>query len=258
MPENEDIQPTNEPVETPEPEVVETPEPVVEETHPLEPGGKRFAEVYGEMKDARREAQELRERLARVEGQIQSRPEPAKEPTFYTHQQLQMAVDQGKITPGQMSDQLAWQRAQEMRRDIERTQVENERKRTAVSEINQYIEKIPSLMTSGSPEFNRVARAAREIAEETGKSMDDPVVQRRALREAFGTIDKVTAIKRATDMPRGQNNMDTTPSGGGSIAAGGKVDPLRNVPQVFKDHWKRLGYTQERMIEEAKFIKPRR
>ena len=249
--------------ETPTEPVVEpeiTPEVTPGETHPLEPGGKRFAEVYGEMKDARREAQELRERLARVEGQVAAKPvTPVPQPQFYTPQVLQAAVDTGKITPAQMADQLAWQRAEEMRVRVDKDSEQRIRTQSALSEINSYIEKAPSLRDSRSPEFERVARAAREIAEEIGRGVDDPLVQRRALREALGPLDRLAKVRAAVDTARGMNNMDTETRGaGGQSSNTSKVDPLKDVPQMYKDHWDRLGYSQERRIAEAKFIKPRR
>lgn len=243
-------------VKTEEP-VAET--PVIEpDPHPLEPGGKRFAEVYGEMKDARREAQDLRERLARVEGQI-SVQKPATTPQFYTSQQLQAAVDTGKITPAQMSDQLAWQRAYESEQRVEQKLEAKQRAQSALNEINQYVDKVPALMQTTSPEFQKVSQAAREIAAEWGKEVTDPLVQRRALREAMGSLEQLTKVKKAAETPRGNANMDGESRGSNGQSGGApKADPLKDVPQMYKDHWKRLGYTEKQMIDEAKFIKPRR
>lgn len=247
-----------------EPTSVVTPEVTPEVTpdvHPLEPGGKRFTEVYAEMQDARREAQAMRERVARLEGQqsvTQQQAQPKQE--FYTAEQLQGYVDAGKISPAKMADQLAWQRAELKGREMVQQQHVMARHQTALNEVNQYIAKMPALMNQGSPEFATVARAAREVAEDMGLSVDNPVVQRRALREAFGSIDKVAKQTQAREVARQGSDTFTETSGGG----GGDTDttaaknPLKGVPQHYLDHWKRVGYTHQQMVDEAKYIKPRR
>jgi len=226
--------------------------------HPLEPGGKRFSEVYGEMKDARREAADLRERLARVEGQIsvtQPQPRPA---ATYTNEQLQAAVDAGKITPAQMAAQISWQYTEAMRQRVNQEAETRQRNQSALSEISQYVDKLPELLNSSSKEFSKVASVAREIAAEIGRTVDDPIVQRRALREAFGSLDKVTQVRAAGNASRGMGNMDTETRGAGGITGTGKADPFKDVPQHYKDHWNRLNYTQEQKLAELKYIKPRR
>ena len=257
---DEDVTPTEEVVSEPVVENEATEAPVVEDPHPLDPGGKRFAEVYGEMKEARREAQDLRDRLSRMEGAVaqqQAKPVP-QQPVTYTSAQLQAAVDTGKITPAQMADQLAWQRAKESEAALEYRLEAKRRNETALNEINQYVEKIPSLRSASSPEFAKVATVAREIAEELGKSVDDPLVQKRALREAFGTLERLTKVKEVAGTARGLTNMDSETRGSSGVNTNTKADPLKDVPQMYKDHWKKLGYTQAQMESEAKFIKPRR
>lgn len=251
---------TTEPLEEqPTEQVVEeTPEATEPEPHPLEPGGRRFSEVYGEMKDARREAQDLRERLARLEGAQAAQQRPAQQPQaqFYTAEQLQAAVDRGVITPAKMSEQLAWQQTQLSEQRL-RQQIEQESKaKEAYREVESYIDKVPALRKQDSPEMLRVAREAREIADEMGRHINDPVVQRRALRAVFGSLEQVSKVTRAPE--RGNSNRDTGTSGLGGVAASAKKDPLKGVPQHYIDHWKRMRYTPEQMAEEAKYIKPRR
>ncbi len=256
MADEEVITPTETPTETP-PAEPETPAEVNEpEPHPLDPGGKRFAEVYGEMKEARRDAQDARERLARIEGQLAAKPQP-KPAQIYTSAQLQAAVDTGKITPAQMSDQLAWQRAREAEINIERRLEDKQRNSAALNEINQYVDKIPALMQSNSPEFRKVAAIANEIASEMGRNVDDPLVQKRALREAMGSLEQISKVRSIVGASRNADTGTETRSGGGQSTTT-TSDPLKDVPQMYKDHWNKLGYTKEQMLSEAKFIKPRR
>lgn len=254
----EPVQAAEVPQETPE----VTPAPVVveDEPHPLDPGGKRFSEVYGEMKDARREAQELRERLARLEGEVQA-TKPADKPAerMYTPEEMQALVDAGRITPMKATQQIAWQQAElKAREERQQRQVED-RQRVALNEVNQYVDKLPGLRNSSSPEFAKVARIAQDIADDMGKPTSDPIVQRRACREAFGSLERLA--KAATVRETTRQNADThveTSGGGGSVTTTSTKDPLKDVPQHYKDHWKRLGYSQQQMIDEAQYLRPRR
>lgn len=241
------------PVEEQKPDA-ETQQPETD-PHPLEPGGKRFAEVYARMRDSQREADELRQRVATLE-QGQQKPAQPKE-SWYTPEQLQAAVDTGRISNAQMMDQLAWQRAELKARDLMQQQSTAQRQSEALSEVERYIEKVPALADPTSTELKRVATAAREIAAEMGRQIADPVVQRRALRETYGSLEKLSAVRKVQS--EAQRNADThTESSPGAGVVSQRKDPLKDVPQMYKDHWKRLGYTQARMEEEAKFIKPRR
>lgn len=234
----------------------------VEDPHPLDPGGKRFSEVYGEMKDARREAQDLRERLAKLEGHVQAVTKPEKPADqFYSAEQLQAMVDAGRISPAKMADQLSWQRGEMVKREMTQQRVVEDRRKDALSEVNQYVDKLPNLLNPSSSEFTRVARAAREIASDMDRTVDDPVVQRRALRETFGSLDKLTkaASVRESSRVNADTHAETRGSGGvGGVNKGPGKDPLKDVPQHYKDHWKRLGYTPEQMAQEAGYIRPRR
>ena len=221
--------------ETPVPNtVVETPEetPVVETTpHPLEPGGKRFDEVYGRMKSAEREAMEMRDRLTRLEGQAQvlAQPKPASQKTWYEPQELQTLVDQGRITPAVMADQIAWQRNQQGQQQVMQTLKWQQTAQTALTEVNQYIEKMPALGQTSSPEFSRVARAAHEIADEMGLTVQDPRVQRRALRETFGTLDKMTKVETTGKFNRDHADTHAETGGGGSQSEIGRASCRERV-----------------------------
>ena len=263
----DDVKPQDEQVEDPQDEQVTEPEgeqPAADEPeggdpHPLEPGGKRFSEVYRDMKDARREAQELRDRIARLEGSQQTRQlEPQQQTRHFTSAELQVLVDQGKIQPAQMADQLAWQRADALKRELRQEAQVEQRRSAAQSEIRDYVKEIPALTNQGSAEFQKVMLAAREIADELERPMDDPVVQRRALREALGSIEKIRRSKQVREQSR--QNADThveRPGGTREQRGGSSSDPLRGVPQRYLDHWKRLSYSREAMIEEAKLIRRR-
>ena len=132
-----------------------------------------------------------------------------------------------------------------------------EKTRTATQEIRTYLDRVPSLANQSSPEFTKGALVAWEIGDELGLPVSDPRVQRRALREVFGTPEKLTETGRVQEFGRTQAATHTEISGGGQSVTGKhtQVDPLKDVDQRYLQEWERLGYTRERMIQEAKYIK---
>lgn len=225
--------------------------------HPLEPGGDRFKQVYGQMMDTKRENADLRERVARMEGQLSAQTQPQQQQKWYTAQELQRLVDEGRIPPALASDQLAWQRKEEAKREVMAEYQKTQTQKAAQSEIAEYVSKIPALRDSSSDGFTRVARAAREIADELGRSVDDPVVTRRALRETYGTLDRLVQSQRNREFSR--QNADTHAEiqrGGGGGEAPAK-DPVADIPAMYREHWKRLGYSPERMKQEAELLRNR-
>jgi len=171
----------DEPVETPEAVVespqVETPAPesVADTPHPLAPGGPRFEEVYRQMKEEREARQRLEAEAAALRQLLQ--PRAPQQPQFYTPQQLQVAVDQGQITPAVMADILARQHAQQfaMQTTIaaEQMRQQNEKLQRASAEVNQFIDKIPALRDNTSAEFQKVAKVAYEAADDMNLPVTD-------------------------------------------------------------------------------------
>lgn len=246
-------------VETPvaavEPEpIIETPTP---EPHPLEPGGKRFEEVYGRMKQAEAAAQEQRDRIARLEGAVQAaqRP-PVQQPVYWSPDQLQTMVDQGRLTPIQAADVVAAQRQAVSEQRVAQFTVLHQKQTVALNEVKQYMARIPTLSNQSSPEFQRVARLAYETAEDTGLPVSDPRVQRQALRAAFGTLEKVAQVAvdheagRLASIPHSESGGGGSPSPVPAIGA----EALAGVPKRYLEFWKLKGYDAKRMAEEAALI----
>ncbi len=242
--------------------VVDAPQPEAPEAepHPLEPGGKRFKEVIAQKNAAEQQVVEMRERVARLEGAEQARrPTPQNPPQqqVFTPAQLQALVDQGQITPALMADQLAYQRQKEgEERMMQRLKFERIAT-TAMSEVQQYIQKMPALSNTSSAEFQKVAAAAQEIAEELQLNIQDPRVQRRALRETFGTLDRLAQAGQAREFDRAHADTHSASGGGGGAQPKKDKDPLAGVSKQQIDHWKRLNYSQKQMEAEAPFVKRR-
>ena len=254
----------DEPVVEPEPEVVPAeavvpePEPTPE-PHPLEPGGSRFNEVYARMKQAE-------ERAARVEGMYQQSLNQARaqqtqpqQPVTYTPQQLQQAVDQGLITPMAATDILSRQNAQAaaFTTTVQAAQVTalNAKLQQASTEVTQYLAKVPALRDQTSADFQKVSEEAYRLSDDMNLPVTDLRVQRAALRTVYGSLEHMSATTHArqqsrdASLPHVESNL-----GRATPTTGIKADPLKDVPKEYLDYWKRRGYTQAQMVEEAAYV----
>jgi len=229
------------------------PEPVVEEKvveeKPVEyapaADSPRFKEVYARMKQAEAREADLLGRINRLE--TAAKPVQPQE-SFYTADQLQGFVDAGRMTQLQAADRLAYQRATAGSRATIQIQAQERVNEQALSEVNRYLEKMPSLGNVGSSEFQAVSAAAHAYSAEVGWPVTDPRVQRRALRETFGPLEKVAKVERR-ETPHSESG-----GGGGSTPTSPTTNPLKGVSQAYLDFWKKRGYTQKQMEEEAKYI----
>jgi hypothetical protein len=227
-------------------------------THPLEPGGERFTEVYASWKTAERELALKDAEIARLHARPAAAAVAAAAPTVFSENQLQAWVDEGKITPAKMAAQLAWQSKEQGKAEM-RQEADTARKfASAADEVQAFMAKVPALADERSPDYGRVKRAAFDVADDMGLTIQDPRVQRRALREVFGTLDKADATQGAVDRSR---RTDGIPVDGGASGAGGRWSSagdgaLKDVPQAYLQHWERLNYSPEQMAEEAKWITP--
>lgn len=244
-----------------EPEPIETPaEPVVEPgvgapsavepqpIHPLEPGGERFNEVYARMRAAEAERD-----AAQRELRAQRPPTPtAPAPQTYTPQQLQAMVDAAQITPAQMAAQLVIQGKAEAKAEMRQEWQVQQRSGRANDEVREYLKRAPALMNPSSPEFAKVSSAAWEIADELGLEVQDPRVQRRALREVMGTLDKVPTVSARAPAPYAETQV-----GGGTPGQRPADSVFKGIPEWQLAYWRTQGYSQKDMEAEAKVFHDR-
>lgn len=216
--------------------------------HPLAPGGVRFEEVVSEKNRYKAEAEMLRSQVAAFQVREVPRPQPEK---VWSAQELQGLVDAGRITPAQMSDQLSIQRGRESEeRVVQRLRTERVLE-AAQQDVNAFLRIEPEVLLK--PE---VLAAARDIQQETGWSVEDPRLAKRALKEVYGSAEKLAAARKAGEYSR--RNADTHAETGGMQTGGGGGAPrpnaLKDVHPSYLEEWKRRGYTEAEMIEEAKYI----
>lgn len=220
--------------------------------HPLEPGGERFTEVYAQWKAAERALQAKDQEIAAMRQQAQSAAPPPQ--PFYTEQQLQSWVDAGQITQAKMAAQLAWQAKEQAKQELKQELLVEKRMTSAADEVRQYMDAVPALLNESSREHAQVKRIALDIADDLGRSIQDPVVQRRALREVYGSLDRVKASGGAVDHMRRSELPPIDAPGGGRESTQRTDTGLKGVPAHYVKHWERLNYTPEQMAEEAKWI----
>lgn len=245
--------------------VVEPVEPVVEpavepEVHPLEEGGRRFNEVYARMKAAEEREREKDARLARLEGMAQVAQRPQVQQQVYTPEQLQVLVDQGRVTPMAAANYLAQQHAQQAAMQTTSAAIQlqqlNAKVTQAANEVNAFIDKVPSLRDTQSAEFQKVSQVAYQTAEDMGLPVTDFRVQRAALRQVYGSIERIASNGAARETARSASVPHTETGVGGTNrpAASKGDDALKGISQKYIDFWTKKGYSRERMVEEAKYV----
>ena len=237
-------------------EVVQEEKPEPEKPHPLEEGGQRFAQVYGEMKAAKARTEMLERQVAELTA-AQQRQTQAQAPQPFTDAQLQAQVDAGRITPMQAADRLAWQRAEDARVRGHQEWEQRQLLQDAQGEIDRYLVAKPDAL--GDP---RVLTVARQIQRETGWAPTDPRLARRSLREVYGTPERVESAQRQQEQSRqaGATGGPVEGRAAGGLGSGTSTtqDPLKGAPQYLVEFWDQMGYSPAQRLKEFKVYKPPR
>ena len=249
--------------------VVENDTPVVEEAvaetpeveiHPLEPGGKRFQEVYGDWRTEQARAARAEADLAALRAQQQPR-----QPVQYTPEQiatyLQQQVDQGQITPMAAANYLSQFNAQQVATrtamQVEQARAHATKLQSAGAEVNAFIDRIPALKDVNSADFRKVSDAAYSASDDMGLPVSDLRVQRIALRQVYGSLDKIAKVEgeressRRASLPHTETRVG---SGRPPAAKAGDDAWKKDVPAEYMAHWKKRGYTEEQMKAEARYV----
>lgn len=255
-------EPVVEPVVEEVPPVAVVPEPEAE-IHPLAEGGARFNEVYARMKQAEERATRAEAERAAVLVQQQRQTQQSQAQPFTPEQAaayLQQQVDRGQMTPMDATNALSQFNARRIANEtavqVQQITQLNTRLQAASVEVQQYIEKVPALRNNASPDFAKVSDAAYALSEDMNLPVSDLRVQRAALRQVYGSIEKmaqastVRAATRDASLPHVETGAGGRPTGAPAKAD----DGLKGISQKYIDFWTKRGYTRERMIEEAKYV----
>lgn len=218
-----------------------------ESSHPLEPGGKRFNQVYARAKDAEARLQSERERAARLEGELEAlkrtpaKPETATTPPRYTAAQLQAMLDEGKATVGQVFAYQEETLKQELQAQVEKKVSEtlstHQRGNTVQQEIQEYRSLVPEALQAGTPENQRLVREMNYLVS-LGHDGNDQRTALIAARAAFGDPESLKTKRAAKAIPTGRDTMqDTTASGKPKPS---EKDPLKDLTARQRQHYQHM------------------
>lgn len=214
--------------------------------HPLEPGGKRFNQVYARAKDAEARLQSERERAARLEGELEAlkraptKPETATPPR-YTASQLQAMIDEGKATVGQVlayqEETLKKELAAEVDKKVSETLSTHQRGNTVQQEIQEYRSLVPEALQPGTPENQRLVREMNYLVS-LGHDGNDQRTALIAARAAFGDPESLKTKRAAKAIPTGRDTMQDTTSSGKPKSS--EKDPLKDLTARERQHYQHM------------------
>jgi hypothetical protein len=240
--------------EAPESEPEAVLEPIVEpvqpqKVHPLQPGGKRFEQVYAESKQNKRELDAERERRIAAEAQLavfQKPTLPTTEPE-YSWQQLEEFIAQGRITRADAEAHREEVNIRKLSSKIKQdftqeTAIANKSQALSAS-IANYVAAAPAALVVGSPERERLDQEFDWLVSVSGNDANNltdlqrKVLQVTALRNVYGPIDSL--VKRTTQ---------TTPASQQGLPGGTPPRRQQNPDQALLDgltkqqieHYKRM------------------
>lgn len=215
-------------------------------SHPLEPGGKRFSQVYARAKDAEAKLQSEREQRARLEGELAALKRASAEPKAetaprYTASQLQAMIDEGKATVGQV---LAYQEetikkelAATVEKKVAETLSTQHQGSTVEQELQQYRKLVPEALQGGTPENQRLLREMNYLVS-LGHNGEDKRTALIAARAAFGDPESLKTKRAAKAIPTGRDTMqDTTASGKPKPS---EKDPLKDLTARQRTHYQHM------------------
>jgi hypothetical protein len=238
------------------------------EPAPLEPGGKRFKQVYARAKTAEAQLQQEREARARLEGQLEATRtappvgEPKAEPRL-TWTQLQAGIQDGKITEVQARDYDRETIKQELRVELNQ-RLDQEltvktRTNTVQSQLDDYKATVPEILTPGTPERVKL-QAEFDYLVRMGYDAKDPRTDLIALRTTFGDVKVAKERREAkTGIKERETMQDIANSGKPKSDA---KDPLKTITGEQRKYYQRMidkgqykGWAEVR--EELAFVPPR-
>lgn len=199
----------------------ETPETPESGAHPLEPNGDRFKQVWARAKHAeaererlREEAQREREERIRLEERLKAQ-EATKAATTekeYTWEQLEAAIEEGKITRAWANNYretiVAKKAREEALKEIETRQSQTSRESSVTTEIDRYKRLVPEVMQPGTPERQKIEREYAYMVGTLGFP-HGRATELAATRAALGDLDTVERTVKAKQSTTREPFMET-------------------------------------------------
>lgn len=204
----------------------------------------RFKEVNDRAKSAEEQVRVANERIARLEAQRQQ--PPAQQPI--TIETVLGAYERGQITETQKDQWVIHLAKESAKQEFGQVIGQTAQMMKAQGVVEQYAKALPVVNDTSSVEFQELKATYQELLNEGYPNT--VATQAKALRMTFGPIKPKTMHAGEHTRQRADTFLEGS-GGGGSMAA--SADPMKNVPDRQRQHWKQQGYTKSRMAEEAKF-----
>lgn len=240
--------------------------------HPLAPGGRRFEQVYAEAKQAQRDSQVLKERLAAAEARLDmlTKPAQADENKEYSWAELETFIQQGRITradaEAHREEVVTRKLAGKIKGDFTNETREATRQEVLTRTVQDYVAAIPAIAVEGSAERIRLDEEFDFVASIQGL---DPAkltdTQRRAfqvsaLRNVYGPVDSLrkrsapAKVEPNQGLPGG-NRPDVTPNKDQALLDGLSKNQVVHYRKMmaagrYKGGWKDV-------VAELKYEKPK-
>jgi hypothetical protein len=219
------------------------------DTHPLEPGGDRFKQIYARAKEAERRKDELaaelqreREERIRLEERQKVREESAAPPEReYSWNELEVFISEGKLTRAQAQtyrESLIEKKAKaEAAKLVEGHLNLNTREVTVGRTLDRYKELKPEMMTPGSPERKRLESEYQFLVGTLGYPATLQT-QLAAARAAFGDVSVLeTQAKLKAKHVEREGHMETHTNQRPPAKA---KDPIATLSPEAKEHYTRM------------------
>lgn len=205
---------TAEPVVEPAAPVEGQTTPQVDETkdaHPLEPNGDRFKQVWARAKHAeadrdalRQEMQKERDARIRLEERLRAKEETKSAEQEYTWDQLEQAIEEGKITRAWANTYRENLIREKTRKEtlaaVEETQTVKQRESSVESEIARYKQLVPEVLQAGSEPRQKVEREYAYMVNTLGfkPSIATELAATRAALGDLETVERMVKAKQST------------------------------------------------------------
>lgn len=178
--------------------------------HPLEPGGERFKQVVAARHKEKERAERLdaelrqeREERIRLEERLKAKEE-AKATPQYTWDQLQAAVDEGKISMGKAIEINNAQLVDGFRKEQQAREEKARIVTSVASEMNEYKTLVPNVVVPGTEERQKVEREYGYLVQRLGRPTtkeQELSMELAASRAAFGDVDTLKQKKVLSSKP---------------------------------------------------------
>jgi hypothetical protein len=249
------------------------------EPHPLEPGGKRFNEVWARAKKAESESQREREARLVAEAKLDAYKELGVTKTdkgekVYSWEELETFIDNGQMTRAEAStyrerEVIKKATAEAESRAEARVRTET-RLATTSKELKSYIDEVPEIAETGSETRQKLEAEFAWLASMYGTPEKGSVAERamelNAVRNVLGPLDKVSTRKDSDRLTRSSRETmaESNSTANRGTASGSGKDPVAGLTSAQKAHYERMFKSSnaypngwDSVREELKWIKPR-